>query len=349
MGKKKLFIFIGFILGFSVLFSFFFKWAQTGNPFHPETILYGSVIFINALITGSIAYRIFRKYSSKSPIEYKRIIIPVFLIFILVTLLISLSLVGIGVYVYYLMKGYDTSHFMNTLFKVEYPGAIKQFTIAIVVGALLFFYCIWRKSVEREQILREENLRYKYKTLKAQINPHFLFNSLNTLSELIYSDVTGADNYVQMLSGIYRYVLENEEKDIVPLDDEITFVKNYFMLHKVRDNDKISLIVNLNKAKKNLGIIPVSLQLLLENALKHNSRSYEKPLQIIITVEDDFVTVTNAIQRKNSIENSTQKGLINLSDRVRLILGKELWFTEKEGIFTVKLPVTVIHNESINS
>lgn len=348
MGKKKLFIFTGLILGFSVLFSFFLKWAQTGNPFQSETILYGSVIFINALITGSIAYRIFRIYSSKSPIEYKRIVIPVFLIFILVALLISLSLVGIGVYVYYLMKGYDTSHFVNTLFKVEYPGAIKQFTIAIVVGAVLFFYFIWRKSVEREQILREENLRYKYKTLKSQLNPHFLFNSLNTLSELIYSDVTGADNFVQMLSGIYRYVLENEERDIVPLEDEITFVKNYFMLHKVRDNDKISLMIN-NKEKQNLGIIPVSLQLLLENALKHNSRSHENPLKIIITIEDDFVTVTNAIQRKNSIENSTQKGLLNLSDRVRLILGKELLVTEKEGIFTVKLPVTVIHNESINS
>jgi LytS/YehU family sensor histidine kinase len=195
-------------------------------------------------------------------------------------------------------------------------------------------------STKKEQALHEENLKFRYQTLKSQVNPHFLFNSFNTLSELIYSDAKKADNYLQKLSGIYRHILENEEKDLIPLEDDLNFVQQYFSLQKERDDDKIFLSLDI-KDTKGCKIMPVSLQLLVENALKHNSFSYEKPLQIKITKENDYIIVSNNIQRKNILGNSTRKGLQNLSDRVKLILNKELIVSENDDMFIVKLPLKV--------
>ena len=331
---------IAFILAiiFSIVFSLLFKWGQTGNPFKAETILYGTIILLNILITGSIAYSTFRKFSKKTSKQLEKNFIPAFVIFLLFALIISFSLVSIGVYTFYLIKGYDTTNFINHLFKVELTGALKQFTVWILIGSVFFFYIIWRKAIEREQKLREESLKYKYRNLKSQVNPHFLFNSLNTLSELVYDDAKKADAYIQKLSGIYRYILENEETDLISLKEELEFVQQYFNLQKTRDNEKILLKIDVH-GEEEFKIIPVSLQLLVENALKHNSMSRDKPLVVKIFNNDDYIIVSNTIQRKNIIENSTQMGLSNLKERVSLIMGKELIVNEDANQFVVKLPI----------
>jgi two-component system, LytTR family, sensor kinase len=335
--NKKVLAFVSALI-VSVLFSLLFKWGQTGNPFQAETIMYGTIFFLNALITGSLGFWFYKKFSKKSSYELKRNVIAAFCLFIVLALIISLTLVSIGVYIFYLVEDIDTSNFVKNLFQLELTGALKQFSVWLLIGSVFFFYIIWRKAVEREQILREENLTYRYRTLKSQVNPHFLFNSLNTLSELIYSDAREADSFLQKLSGIYRYVLENEEKELIPLEEEVKFVMQYFNLQKQRDNDKIALIINLEDTK-NYQIIPVSMQMLVENALKHNSISREKPLQIRITRNEDNIVVSNNIQRKNTIERTTRMGLLNLSERVRLILGKELIVSEVNDEFVVKLPI----------
>jgi LytS/YehU family sensor histidine kinase len=290
------------------------------------------------LITGSIAYRIYRKFSKKASIQLGKAAIPSFIGFVLVALIISLSLVSIGVYSLYLIKGYDTTNFSDHLFRVELISALKQFSVWILIGSAFFFYIIWRKAIEQEQMLREENLKYKYRNLKSQVNPHFLFNSLNTLSELVYEDAKKADIYIQKLSGIYRYILENEETDLVPLKEELEFIQQYFDLQKVRDNDKIFLKIDVH-GEEDFKIIPVSLQLLVENALKHNSISRDKPLMVKIYNNDNYIIVSNTIQRKNIIENSTQMGLSNLKERVLLIMGRELTVNEDTDQFVVKLPI----------
>lgn len=335
--NKKTIAFIVAIL-FSLVFSLLYKWGQTGNPFKAETIMYGTVILLNMLITGSIAYGTFRKFSKKTSIQLGRNVIPAFVGFVLIALIVSLSLVSIGVYSLYLIKGYDTTNFSDHLFKVELVSALKQFLVWILIGSVFFFYIIWRKAIEREQILREENLKYKYRNLKSQVNPHFLFNSLNTLSELVYDDAKKADNYIQKLSGIYRYVLENEEIDLISLNEEIEFIQQYFNLQKVRDNDKIFLEIDV-QMEEEFKIMPVSLQLLVENALKHNSMSREKPLIVKIFNNDDYIIVSNTIQRKNILENSTRMGLSNLKERVSLIMGRELIVNEETNQFIVKLPI----------
>jgi len=325
-------------IAFSILFSLFFKWIQTGNPFKAETIVYGLIVFLNIFILGYVGYVTLNKFSNKSTIETQKKIIPAFLLFVILSLIIALAIVSIGVYSFYLIKGLDTSNFINHLFRVELSSAIKQFSIWILLSSAFFFYIIWRKVIEREQQLRVENLKYKYQNLKSQVNPHFLFNSLNTLSEIVYEDSKKADSYIQTLSKIYRYILENEEIDLVWLDKEIEFVKQYFNIQKVRDNDKVSLEIDLKDAGK-FKIVPVSLQILVENALKHNSRSEKMPLKIRIDRSNDYIVISNNIQRKNILENSSKTGLLNLRERVRLIINKDLIIEDDNNLFIVKIPV----------
>jgi len=325
-------------IAFSILFSLFFKWIQTGNPFKAETIVYGVIVLLNILILGYIGYVTLNKFSNKSTIETQKKIIPAFLLFVILSLIIALAIVSIGVYSFYLIKGLDTSNFINHLFRVELSSAIKQFSVWILLSSALFFYIIWRKAIEREQQLIVENLKYKYQNLKSQVNPHFLFNSLNTLSEIVYEDSKKADSYIQTLSKIYRYILENEEIDLVWLDKEIEFVKQYFNIQKVRDNDKVSLEIDLKDAGK-FKIVPVSLQILVENALKHNSRSEKMPLKIRIERSNDYIVISNNIQRKNILENSSKTGLLNLRERVRLIINKDLIIEDDNNLFIVKIPV----------
>ena len=325
-------------IAFSILFSLFFKWIQTGNPFKAETIVYGVIVLLNIFILGYIGYVTLNKFSNKSTIETQKKIIPAFLLFVILSLIIALAIVSIGVYSFYLIKGLDTSNFINHLFRVELSSAIKQFSIWILLSSAFFFYIIWRKAIEREQQLIVENLKYKYQNLKSQVNPHFLFNSLNTLSEIVYEDSKKADSYIQTLSKIYRYILENEEIDLVWLDKEIEFVKQYFNIQKVRDNDKVSLEIDLKDAGK-FKIVPVSLQILVENALKHNSRSEKMPLKIRIERSNDYIVISNNIQRKNILENSSKTGLLNLRERVRLIINKDLIIEDDNNLFIVKIPV----------
>ena len=338
MKKNKKIIALFSALIFSTIFSLLIKWIQTGNPFKAETVLYGTVIFLNILILGSIAYQAFQKYSKKPASQLKKNILPLFLLFVFVALIISLLLVSIGVYIFYHFKELNTSNFISQLFRVELPEALRQFSIWIFIGSAFFFYIIWRKAIEREQNLREENLQYKYQNLKSQVNPHFLFNSLNTLSELIYEDAEKADQYIQELSKIYRYILDHEGIDMVPLNKEIDFLIKYFKIQKIRDNDKILLEIDIPNAGR-YQVIPVSLQILVENALKHNARSKNSPLKIGITRDNNNIVVSNNICRKNILESSTKTGLFNLQKRVKHILGRDLLFKEENKLFIVKLPI----------
>ncbi len=190
--------------------------------------------------------------------------------------------------------------------------------------------------------MREENLIYKYQTLKKQVNPHFLFNSLNTLSELIYTDTKRADQYIQKLAATYRYILEQEENQLITLEEELRFVTYYFDLQKERLGDKIELKVQIdNPAGYN--ILPVSLQGLVENALKHNLASTQHPLRISIRRESDFIIVTNPIQRKAILDDSTETGLKNLAERIKLMMDKEMIVIKENNNFIVKLPITEVH------
>lgn len=202
--------------------------------------------------------------------------------------------------------------------------------IALVMYAKEFFYS-WRDAVKSEEALKREKLALQYESLKNQVNPHFLFNSLNTLSGLIGKDDEKATRFVKQLSDIYRYVLEHKDRELVPLDTEMNFVENYISLMKIRFGDNLIVISDIRETS-NYKIIPLSIQMLVENAIKHNIVSKEMPLTISFSMEgEDELTVKNNLQKKSSIlqEDSGEwekHGLLNIKSRYEYL---------SQGVFKV--------------
>lgn len=332
-----LFYHIGIAL-FSMASAAISKYFQTGSAFIPETILMAATVFFMSILIGYLAIFFVNKGSGLSHERLNKMVIPAFLIFLFGSVIISNVVVSLGVLIWFIIRDISLDGFISHLFKVELKYANSSIFIWLLSFSVAFFYVLWRKSARKEMVLSEENLKFRYKTLKSQVNPHFLFNSLNTLSEIIHADTAHADGYIAKLSSFYRYVIENEETELVNLSVEVNFAHDYFELQKERDDDKISLEMNIPGVGNYL-VIPVSLQMLLENAFKHNVCSREHPLKIKINREDDVVVVSNNIQRKNTMNANTGTGLQNLAERVRLTLGREMVVVDNGIEFTVKLPV----------
>lgn len=256
--------------------------------------------------------------------------------------LIIAFIMFIGIYTFqYMVRGHSFSNYFDNLKYIEMKGFVIATFIGFAFGALIFLYAQWDDALKRVQKLKEEKLIFQYETLKSQVNPHFLFNSLNSLSSLIKTDPDLSEEFVQKLSSVYRYILENREKEMIPLSTELKFVENYFAIQKIRDGEKIDLKVEI-LGEEYMDVLPVSLQLLVENALKHNSATRDLPLEITIHNEGiDKLVVRNNFQRKMQLNSSSKIGLKNLNERSRLILNREIEIVESNEEFIVKIPVKV--------
>jgi sensor histidine kinase YesM len=339
---KILFTFIFAIL-VSISFTSFVLWRGGQGLLDSSSLVINLMNIVIVSMVVCIFHKTLRYTTTLSAAQLRRKLLPLFFAFLFSTILLALLLFSLGLYLLFLIKGYGTSGFIKHLIQDELPGAFTPFAIGMLVSAIVFFYHTWRQAIDREQQLREENLIYQYRNLKSQVNPHFLFNSLNTLSELIYTDTQKADNYIQKLARTYRYILDNEETALIPLNEEITFVTQYFDLQKERDGDKIHLEMQLEQAAP-YKIIPVSLQIVVENALKHNAASEDNPLIIRMHQTDGYMEVSNTIRKKNSLPtgHSPGTGLANLRERIRLTTGKEMLLAQDEHTFSVKIPLITI-------
>ena len=175
--------------------------------------------------------------------------------------------------------------------------------------------------------------------LKNQIDPHFMFNSLNTLSFLIETDKIKALEFNDSLSDVYRYILMNKNKELVQLGEELTFLNNYYALLKLRFGNSINFISAIENDADNFLIPPISLQILLENAVKHNKFDEKEPLEINMTIKETSLIFVNEIRRKINKRESSKIGLKNLNERYKLITSKDIEITNDEINFTVKLPL----------
>ncbi|MDG1276209.1 MAG: sensor histidine kinase [Algoriphagus sp.] len=197
----------------------------------------------------------------------------------------------------------------------------------------------WKKSATEAEKLRTEMMASQYQSLKDQLNPHFLFNSLNVLSNLVYEDADRSAAFILKLSKIYRYVLEVQQEELVALEKELDFAKNYLELQKIRFEE--NLIYNIKATgTEPLFLPPLSLQLLLENAIKHNEASQENPLFIQIIREGNELWISNTFQpKKNLNEPSTGIGLANIRKRYELLSNQEIQVIQTADEFIVKLPL----------
>lgn len=315
--------------------------ALTGTNNAPKSFSFPVFILLFAQLEVFIylGTRLFADLNfDRSPGEITRIVFFRFIIFLAGCLLVSMILFILLQYAGLWIAGEDLSEVVYNFIHTGFRFWFKSTITGLSFGAVIFIVLLWQASLKREQQLREEKLIFQNETLKTQVNPHFLFNSLNTLSSLVAAQPEVAEEFIHRLSSIYRYILENSSKDRVPLSEELSFIKDYFYLHKIRDDGKILLDIRVDESDKS-EILPVSLQILVENAIKHNKATRESPLRISIYIENKHVIVKNNLQKMALQLKSTQIGLKNLSQRVSLISKKILIIEETNTDFIVKIPL----------
>ncbi|MDQ6845642.1 MAG: histidine kinase [Bacteroidota bacterium] len=217
---------------------------------------------------------------------------------------------------------------------------IILFNSLIILIKYLYDINAEKRKIEFEnEVLKRENLNALHESLKQQVNPHFLFNSLNTLKSLTSRNPEQAVDFITELSSVYRYMLLHQDKENVTLRDEIEFLKSYLYLLKIRFGDAINTEIILPDELLNYSMPPNTLQLLIENAVKHNALSLQKPLCISIYAENNYLTVQNNLRSKRVLPSSSHLGLSNISNRYLLLKGKDIIIKKTEENFIVLLPI----------
>ena len=223
----------------------------------------------------------------------------------------------------------------------HYLHPLRDFIITCTVsGSCYISYLIRRQQevVIENQQLQAENILNQYEALKNQLNPHMLFNSLNTLRSLVREDQDKAQEYIQELSRVLRYTLQGNDSKSVCVKDEIEFVSAYIFLLKMRFEDNLSFDICIDNKYANYYLPPMAVQMLIENAVKHNEISDRHPLNIRIYTEGEELIVTNPVQPKLTVTTGTGIGLANLAKRYYLLYKREIQISENEQ-FTIRIPL----------
>lgn len=225
---------------------------------------------------------------------------------------------------------------------------------AAIVGSVyenVYFFDQWSTSIKLNEELKNQQIRTQFEVLQNQMSPHFLFNSLNTLTTLIAEDQNIAINFIEKLSEVYRYILQNKEKELVSLDEELEFVKAYIFLLQMRYPENLSVDINIDELERKKSIAPLTLQMLVENAIKHNVVSKAHPLRIDIYIEKGkTIVVKNNLQEKKSIGKSTKTGLHNIRSRYAYFGDHKIDVIVTADDFIVTVPlIEVIKEKSLIS
>lgn len=230
--------------------------------------------------------------------------------------------------------------FRNTLPVILYSLKVAYIfmILALIVGNSVEFFKNWRKATIQQEELKRAHLALQYQSLRDQVRPHFLFNSLSSLVTLINTDPDKATRFVHKLSDVYRYLLEQRETELVPLDEEVRFLEDYIYLQKIRFGESLRVTVELEKIQKRM-VIPLSLQMIVENAIKHNEASSGRPLVIDIrSTGTGQVVISNTLQKKELPEKSPGLGIENLKKRIAFYSDQPLVVNQESDRFTVTIP-----------
>jgi LytS/YehU family sensor histidine kinase len=230
----------------------------------------------------------------------------------------------------------------------SYNGTIiSEYIIFVIIASIIYamsFFKSWRIQVQETEKIKSEALSLKYQVLQNQVNPHFLFNSLNILGSLIDIDVEKAKEFTRELSLFYRDVLHFKDQDIISLKEEIEFVRKYIYLQQIRFGEALQVDIIANE-KVEGKVIPLSLQALVENAIKHNEISKANPLKIVIAISDEYeLIVENNIQLKKITDRNSGTGLKNLAGRYEFLTGKKVEIVKNSNYFRVTLPLILLNN-----
>lgn len=315
-----------------------------GNPISQGTNLLNAILGYLALI-GIIAAQWFgilwavrrsrRKYPSLGQVQ-ERLLLSFLYSIIWVAPLMSLAdfstinlLAGGGHFALDWWKG------INFFFN----AGILSFTVIGATEAVYYYYKLRRAEMEKEELLRI-NLLTQYDSLKQQVNPHFLFNSLNSLSSLIRIDPDKAEHFVEELSQVYRYLLQSNQGELTSLKQELGFIQSFLHLLKTRFGDALQVDIDVPEAIQYYKIPPLTLQLLVENAVKHNEVSSKNPLRLSIAAnQEGWLEVKNNLQKKLAVIPSEKVGLANIMAKYKLLGQPEVEVRQTGSEFIVTLPL----------
>ncbi|WP_158799203.1 sensor histidine kinase [Pedobacter sp. L105] len=291
-------------------------------------------VFFSLLICWYIHQTILNYQFKGATIHQSRLRFFSILVGIFVVILISLLYKEIyGLYFFNGKILTNEQMLLSTLFR---STAISSFCFFAVF--YLNTYLMLQTSRLENEYLKQEQLRAQLILLKQQLSPHFLFNSLSTLRTIAPNQET--KNYVTQLANVYRYLLTSHDQQKITLKEEVEFTRSYLYILQERFEEALQITININEELLNYRIPPVSLQILLENSIKHNIISMDDPLQIRIYTDDlQQLVVTNTFQPKKSVEDSNGKGLQNINERYKLLAGKEISVINNNAFFTVTLPL----------
>jgi len=298
------------------------------NPY--EAIVNSLITFLFSLLIWYYNIITFPAYSSREVANG----------FSVIRLLKSLVFGITLMFVLALAQQFLLSHleFGPVMLMIEVRGILINLTFYMFIHLLYQSYNNQKVGIELERT-KSDNLGAQYELLKQQVNPHFLFNSLNTLKYMAESGDSHTVDFILKLSDFYRFSLESRKLDLIRLSEELEILNAYVFLLKARFEDGIALTVRIDPDHYDSFIPPFTLQLLIENCIKHNIVSLDRPLRISLHSEKDCIVIENQLQLKRTPEASTGLGLDNIDERYMHLLNKKIEIRASETVFTVKLPV----------
>jgi len=309
--------------------SYFSNW----QIFLTATVIYFCIMFLVFQLCGLVAVKFLKKYPDLKDTP-KRLFYSV------------LCYIGITVFsITPLMQIYKSIPLLQfsspsyTHLGVAAICILGNIIITITFEGLAAFER-WKTTLVETEQLKKENLRSQLQSLKNQINPHFLFNSINSLSSLISEDPQKAETFLDEMSKVYRYLLRNNEDNLIPLSMELQFISSYYHLLKTRYGDGIELTVKVGDDSRDLLIPPLTLQILVENAVKHNMILKKQPLKIeICCMKDNQLMVKNNLQKKSAKVLSNKVGLENIAAKYLLLNQPDIQISEENNEFIVRIPL----------
>ncbi|OJJ23995.1 hypothetical protein BKI52_04910 [marine bacterium AO1-C] len=277
-------------------------------------------------------------YQNKYPnyaLTKRRIVSELLAVVILIFIIVIIHCILLNILYGAPFKWQNIPHFMTT------NALITLF--AGVFYESRYFFERWNETFVETQRLRRQTTQSQLEVLKNQVNPHFLFNSLNTLLTLIPEDKQTAKKFTRKLGAVYQYILQYQNQELTTLDQEFNFIKSYLFLQQMRFGENLKARIEIDREYQAYQIVPLSLQMLVENAIKHNVVSSARPLYIDISNQGENLVVSNNLQLKSVrqmvAKNSTKIGLKNIQNRYRFFTQSPIEINAKNDCFEVKIPL----------
>ncbi|RKD91559.1 sensor histidine kinase [Mangrovibacterium diazotrophicum] len=242
----------------------------------------------------------------------------------------------------YIFYGITPSNWYEFLLESSIYTVLISLFISLLFTAIGFFKA-WKRETITSAQLKTQMMTYQYEALRNQINPHFLFNSLNVLSDLVYEDQQQAVRFIRQLSDLFRYVLDSRDKELVPLQEELNFLDSYIFLLKTRFEEKLQIDLQV-EARSDDFMVPMTLQMLIENAVKHNEVSAAFPLKVTVRQNGDYLEVENNLQPKSVGDDSKKTGLQNIRQQFAFFSAKPVEIEQTEQFYRVRVPILKVEN-----